>query len=250
MINVTEKLHHTHGIVLRSVRYGETSLIVTMLTELFGLQSYLINGIRSSSRKSAGQASLFQPTALLDLVAYHNEMRQLQRLREYRWAFLYNRVLTDVHRHAIASYMIELLGKCVKQPESNADLYHFVEDSFIHLDQASDTVAANFPLFFSLHLPVFFGFRFYDNYSEREAFLDLQEGHFSATPPFHAHYLDEKLSAITAQLLRVQQPAELEDIRLNHLLRRQLLQAFQSYYAWQVPEFGTLKTLAVLREIL
>ena len=247
---MSEKLHHTKGIVLRSVRYGDTSLIVTMLTELFGLQSYLINGVRSNSKKSQHQAGLFQPTAQLEMVVYHQEIRQLQRIREYQWAHIYDKLLTDVPRHAIASYLIELLSKCVRQPESNADLYHFAEDSLLHLDQASDTVAANFPLFFTLHLPVFFGFRFHDNFSDSSPFLDLQEGHFSANAPLHAHYLDEKLSAITAQLLRVQQPQELEEIRLNHLVRRQLLQAFQSYYAWQVPEFGTLKTLPVLREIL
>ena len=43
--------HKTKGIVLRTVKYGETSVIVTILTELFGLQSYLINGVRSSSRR-------------------------------------------------------------------------------------------------------------------------------------------------------------------------------------------------------
>src|SRR5690606_35376355 len=162
---MTEKLHHTRGIVLRAVRYGDTSLIVSVLTEVFGLQSYMLNGVRSSSKKGAGRANLFQPSGILDLVVYHNDLKQLQRLREFQWAFLYEKVLSDVHRNAIAVYMVELLTKCLKQPEANADLYNFIEDSFIHLDRASDAVAANFPPFFSVHLPVFFGFRFQDNYS-------------------------------------------------------------------------------------
>ena len=49
-----DKLHKTKGIVLRSVKYGETSIIVTIFTELFGVQSYLVNGIRTSSKKAAG----------------------------------------------------------------------------------------------------------------------------------------------------------------------------------------------------
>src|SRR5690606_11848804 len=106
------------------------------------------------------------------------------------------------------------------------------------------------PLFFSIQLPVFFGFRFHDNYSPATKYLDLQEGNFCSIPPSHNHYLDEQLSFITAQLLRVQQPNELEQIKLNHLVRRQLLQAYQTYYSWQVQEFGMMKTLAVLREIM
>ena len=41
-----DKLHKTKGIVLRTVKYGETSIIVTIFTELFGIQSYLVNGVQ------------------------------------------------------------------------------------------------------------------------------------------------------------------------------------------------------------
>ena len=51
------KLHTTRGIVLRIVKYGETSLIVTIYTELFGIQSFLVNGVRASSKKGAGKAN-------------------------------------------------------------------------------------------------------------------------------------------------------------------------------------------------
>ncbi|HET6995795.1 MAG TPA: recombination protein O N-terminal domain-containing protein, partial [Chitinophagaceae bacterium] len=78
---MTDKIHKTKGIVLRVVKYGETSVIVSIFTELFGLQSYLVNGVRTSSKKGAGKAVLFQPSAILELVVYHNELKQLQRLK-------------------------------------------------------------------------------------------------------------------------------------------------------------------------
>ncbi|MBS1655487.1 MAG: recombination protein O N-terminal domain-containing protein, partial [Bacteroidetes bacterium] len=65
-----DKLHKTKGIVLRTVKYGETSVIVTIYTELFGIQSYLVNGVRVSSKKGSGKANLFQPSAILDMVVY------------------------------------------------------------------------------------------------------------------------------------------------------------------------------------
>lgn len=245
-----DKLHKTRGIVLRTVKYGETSMIVTIFTELFGIQSYLVNGVRTSSKKGTGKANMFQPAAILDLVVYHNELKQLNRIKEFRWAVIYHHILTDVPKNAVALFMVELLNKCLKQPESNPDLFQFVEDCFLYLDNSAGTVTANLPLFFALHLPVHFGFRIADNYSEKYHFLDLQEGSFTGIQPPHPHFLEEKQSAVTSQVLKVMQPEELEGIRLNHEFRRQLLHRFEIYYALHIQDFGTMKSLPVLREVL
>ncbi len=245
-----DKLHKTKGIVLRTVKYGETSLIISIFTELFGLQSYLVNGVRISTKKGAGKAALFQPAAILDLVVYHNELKQLQRIKEFKWGHLYKNILSDVRKNAVALFMVELLTKCLKQPESNPDLYHFSEDAFLHLDECDNTVMANFPLFFALHLPVFFGLRISDNYSLKNRWLDLQEGSFIDQQPGHPHFLDDKQAAITSQLLKVMQPEELSYIKLNHEFRRNLLFAYETYYALHIQDFGTLRSLPVLRELL
>ena len=245
-----DKLHKTKGIVLRTVKYGETSVIVTIFTELFGIQSYLVNGVRASSKKGTGKANMFQPAAILDLVVYHNELKQLNRIKEFRWSIIYQHILTDVPKNAVALFMVELLTKCLKQPESNPDLFHFVEDCFLYLDNSSGTVTANLPLFFALHLPVHFGFRIADNYSEENHYLDLLEGSFTEVQPHHPHFLEEKQAAVTSQLLKVMQPEELEDIKLNHDFRRQLLHRFEIYYALHIQDFGTMKSLPVLREVL
>lgn len=244
------KLFTTKGIVLRTVKYGETSVIVSIFTELFGLQSYLVNGVRASSKKGTGKAVMFQPSAILDMVVYHSELKQLHRIKEFRWGHLYQHILSDVKKNAVAMYMVELLTKCLKQPEAHADLYHFVEDAFVHLDESKESVTANFPLYFALHMPVFFGFRIHDNYSSKNCFLDLQEGSFTDERPTHSYFLEEKQAAVTSQLLKTQRPEELEQIKLNHDFRRNLLYQFEKYYAFHIQEFGTLRTLPVLREIL
>jgi DNA repair protein RecO (recombination protein O) len=142
------------------------------------------------------------------------------------------------------------LTKCLKQPEANAELFYFAEDALTHLDKANDTVAANFPLFFALHLAVFFGFRIHDEFSEEKHYLDLEEGLFTSMQPKHPNYLDDKAAEITSYLLKVQQPAELEELKLNQEFRRFLLSSYESYYRLQVPDFGSLKTLPVLREMM
>src|ERR1700730_410284 len=115
-------LHDSKGIVLRTVKYGETSVIVLIFTEKFGIQSYLVNGVRTTSKKGSGKANLFQPAAILELVAYYSELKQLQRLREFKWGQLYQHIFSDVRKNSVALFMVELLTKCLKQPEANADL--------------------------------------------------------------------------------------------------------------------------------
>ena len=247
---MTDKLHSTKGIVLRTVRYGETSVIVTIFTELFGIQSYLVNGVRTSSKKGSGKANLFQPSAILDLIVYHNELKNLQRVKEFKWAHIYMHVLSDVMKNAVALFFVELLAKCLKQPEANPELFYFTEDAFLHLDKSKGAVTANFQLYFAIHLANFFGFRINDNYSAANAVLDLQEGEFVKEKPGHPYFIDEKEAAVTAQLLRTMQPEELEQVKLNHEFRRNLLLTYERYYALHIPDFGSMKTLPVLKEIL
>ena len=241
--------HKTKGIVLRTVKYGETSVVVTVLTELFGVQAYMVNGVRSA-KKSTSKANLFQPGAILDLVVYHHEQKSIQRIREFSWSVIYQQVLTDVIKNSIALYLVELLYKCLKQPEKNEALFYFTEDMLQHLDNADRLVTANVPLYFALNLPHFLGFRMNDDYDEEQNILDLQEGNFITERPLHNYYIEGENARLTSQLLKVMQPAELAGFPLHHDLRRKLLQYYHSYYALHIQDFGEMKTMAVLQDVL
>jgi DNA repair protein RecO (recombination protein O) len=146
--------------------------------------------------------------------------------------------------------MIELLQKCLKQPEAHPELYQFTEDALIHLDQASAAVQANLPLYFALHAAGFFGLQISDHYSLQKSYLDLEEGIFTAEKPAHPHYLEGIYSEITSQLLQVMQPGELTEVPLNKEKRRVLLQAYLDFFSLHIAGFGRMKTLGVLRTIL
>lgn len=242
-------VHKTKGIVLRSVKYGETSLVVTMFTELFGVQSYMVNGVRQASKKGTARANHFQPASLLDLVVYKNEFKNLQRIKEFKWGYLYQHIFSDIWKNAVALFMIELLNKALKEPEASPDLFYFTEDALLHLDNASPAVAANLPLFYALHLAVFFGFRINDEYSEEKHYLDLEEGNFVSVQPNHPNFLEGKEAEVVSHILKVMQPEDLAELQLNQEFRRRLLHWIEVYYAMHIPEFGTMKTLPVLREI-
>jgi len=240
--------HKTKGIVLRAIKYGETSVVVTIFTELFGVQTYMVNGVRTT-KKSSAKANHFQPGAILDLVVYHSDQKPMQRIKEFKWDYLFQQVLSDVIKNSIALYIVELLQKCLKQPEQNTALFYFCEDVLIQLDKADKAVTANFALYFSLQLPHFFGFQMYDNHAENQTVLDLEEGNFMSGQPEHPHFIEGELSQITSQLLKVMQPHELNQFKLHHDTRRKLLLHYQTYYALHIPDFGVMRTLEVLQEV-
>jgi DNA repair protein RecO (recombination protein O) len=241
--------HKTKGIVLRTIKYGETSVVVNIFTELFGVQTYMVNGVRTA-KKSSAKANHFQPGAILDMIVYHNDQKEMQRIKEFKWDFLFQQVLSDVIKNSITLYIVELLQKCLKQPEQNTELFYFCEDILIGLDTADKGSMANFALYFSLQLTHFFGFKMNDNFNAEYNVLDLAEGSFVAAQPEHPYYISGEHAAVTAQLLRVMQPHELSLVKLHHDTRRKLLLHYQDYYALHIPDFGKMKTLEVLHEVL
>lgn len=241
--------HKTRAIVIKTVKYGETSIVASMLTALFGMQTYLINGVRKT-KKSGEKSILFQPGAILDLVVYHQEQKNLQRIKEAHWAHIHEHILSDVIKNSIASFMMELLQKTIRQPETNIDLYEFCEDCLVCLDKSDRKATANFPLFFALQLPQFFGFKLSlpDSQSETNC-LDLKEGFFVSELPEHPMVLTGDAAIITAELLKVSHPEDLDQFDLNQTQRRMLIQRYMQYYALHVPEFGQMKTLSVMYEV-
>ncbi len=244
------QLHNTKGIVLRTIKYGDSSVITTVYTELFGVQSYIIKGVRQSSKKSQSKANYFQPSAILDMTVYHNQMKHLQFIKDYNWAYLYENVLFDVIKNTVAMYIIELLQHSLKQPEANPELFYLIEDSLKQLDKASPTLTANLPLYFTLHLASELGFEIQGEYSSITPILDLAEGSFIETPPNHQHYITNDLAQTTSQLNNINFYNDLENIKLNKTTRRQLSEAYIQFLSLHISDFGELRSLSILQDIL
>lgn len=239
---------------MRTVKYGETSVVVSVYTEIFGQQSYLVNGVRTSGKKGSGKANLFQPGVILDMVVYHNELKQLQRIKEFKWGYLYKHILQDVIKNTVVLFMVELLSKCLKQPEENPDLFYFMEDALLHLDEADDKTVAGYPLFFLVQLTYFLGIPPQTatpaQAQEVHLFFDLKEGFFTPSLPDHHHYIQQPHTRALINLLQVRQPAELTEVALTGDNKRKLMAGMEEYYQLHITDFGTLRTVPILREIL
>ena len=241
-------IYSTKGIVLRTVKYGETSVIASIFTELFGIQSYMVNGVRTSGKTT--KAHFFQPSSILEMEVYHNELKNLQRIKDLKWSTLYKNILSNVIKNGVALFMVELLQKNLKQPETNEDLFHFCEDAFLELDQADESITANFPIYFAMQLAPFLGIRLQNNYSEKRNIFNLQDGIFSEEKSMTAEHVDAEISFYISELLKAIHPNDLREIKMNRKMRAAILKVMENFYAWHLPEFGSMKTLNVLSEIL
>jgi DNA repair protein RecO (recombination protein O) len=241
-------LHKTRGIVLRTIKYGDTSAIVNIFTELFGVQSYMVNGVRSSKPKAKG--NLLQPGNILDLIVYHYEQKNIQRISEFKLGYISTSLNVNVVKSTVALYMIELLQKSLREPEQHLDLYYFTEQSLEMLDKAPLSIAANIPLYFTLKLAEHLGFRINGRFSEYASYLDLQEGSFTDMPPHHTNYLDVANSELTDRLFQCHDWGSLGEISMNKDIRRKLLYAYLDFFKLHLPDFTELHSPPILHEIL
>jgi DNA repair protein RecO (recombination protein O) len=239
-------LTNTHAIILRTVPFGESSLVVTAFTQVYGLQSYMVKGARSSGKKGQSLRPYLQPGALLSLVVYHQPSSHLQYIREMSWAHVYQQVLTNVVHNSVAVFMVELLTKCIRQSEPFPELYAETEDYFVLLDTADPAVIANLPLHFALWLAGELGFRPENNYSEEYCIFDLKEGKFVPAYAQPQHLLDGQYARLTHQLLSVTHPVTLYRVKLSREQRHELLKAYETYFGIHIEGFGHIRSLEVL----
>jgi len=125
-------LQKTKAITLSYIRYKESSIIARLFTERFGLQSFVVNGVRSP--KSKMPAGLFQPLQLLEIVQYFNEKKDLHRLVEIKPALPLIDLPFNHIKSSMAIFIAELISKVIREGQSNIPLFDLVWDWVIKLD--------------------------------------------------------------------------------------------------------------------
>lgn len=239
-------LHKTRGIIFRATDYGESSVIVQIFTEKFGLQSYIINGAKKPKAKIS--RNMLQPLHLLDLVVYHKNTGSVQRISELKNAPVLQSIPYDVIKSCIAIFLNEVLYKAIKQQSPDENLFDFIFSAIEWLDHQTESVA-NFHLIFLTHLTRYLGF-YPDRYMAGEAdYFDIKNGQFTRYKPESISYL----SPPHTNNFRLVLQTSFEDMHLLKLSndeRRYLVQKLLEYYAMHIEGFGNIKSADVLEEVL
>ena len=217
--------YKTKGIVLNFIKFKESSIICKIYTESFGLQSYIVNGVRSSNKT---KMSLFQPLTILDLVVYNKSSVNIQRLKEMKIDVIYMTNHTDIKKISVCIFLSELLSKILSNEPNQNQKFNFLYNSFLIYDGLEKNIK-NFHIQFLLKLTKFFGFQISDSSQITKAYLNKKEQNDFVMDCISMDY-DSKIQS-------------------NYSERNDVLNSLIIYFSQNLGINIKLKSLQVLKEV-
>ena len=238
-------LTKTQAIVLHSLKYGETRMIVDMFTRQFGRLSFIVSMPKTAKSKMKKQ--FFQPLSLLEIETDVRPKMQLQKLSDVRLASPFASIPFHPHKLSMALFLAEFLYYALRSEQRNELLYDYVESSILWLDGQEDRFA-NFHLVFLMRLSRFLGF--YPNLDHYQTgdYFDLRVSEFLSAPPLHRDFLYPEEADKVQLMMRMDYPT-MHLFRMSHQERNRLLEVTLIYYRLHLPDFPEMKSISVLQEL-
>ncbi len=266
------KSYKARGIVLHTIKYGDTGAVAWILTDVGGRLTYMVQGVRSS-RGHGNRAALLQPMFLVEFEGMSSPRAEMHRFRELRAAVPLRSMPFDVRKSTVALFMAEMLYRLVREVEANSPLFDFVWGAVCELDAAQDAAAvANFHLWFMVGLARHLGF-FPGNEWAEGRWFDIREGLFTPIEPRHGTFFSRENAALLGQLMtatpaadsatrgdatRTVIPSEREEsalslflasLPLNRVRRVEFLGAMLAYFGYHLDAVRDIRSIDILREV-
>ena len=235
-------LRTTRAIVLKTIRYGDRTVVLKAWTEQFGARSYMV---RTGAKRGVPAAAL-QALNRIELVVDEQPEREMHTVRELRVVRPYVRLPYEAVRGALALFVQEVLYKVLREESPEIALNEFIEDVLENMDTAEDL--RHFPLVFLTQLSGHLGFLPELPLGAEEHF-DLQEGQFVSAGHRHGHTMGPPLSHAFISLLEVDF-TRMQDLHIPAPQRRDLLDYLLLYFRLHLEGMGELRSPAVLHEAL
>lgn len=233
----------TQAIVLRTLKYNDSQIIIDMFTECMGCVTFIQHIGKSKQRKIGLQ--FFQPLTILEILYDARQNIKLQRLKDVRITYPYISIPFDAYKVSISLFIADFLYYSVRNEQDCKVLYHYVETSIRWLDAANKDFA-NFHLVFMIHLTRFIGFYpNLENYHEND-FFDLRNSIFTPAPPPHSDYIIPIEASKIVMFMRMNYD-NMHLFKFSRHERNRCVHLILNYYRLHVPAFPDLKSLSVLQ---
>lgn len=241
-------LQKTNGIVLRAIKYGDTSLIVTIFTETFGVQAYIVQGVRSSSARN--KAAYFQPSMLLELVVYAQPGKSMQHIREYQALHIYASVTERIVKNTIAMFCTEVMLRILPESAPMEELFMAARSFLVQLDEQPEQLCANAPLYFLSKCSSLLGYAIKGGFSVDTPYLDIVEGGFSSHPPSLPPFTGQDDAQSLGKLLLAENLFDSSSVAMTAEMRVRLTDWYISFMQLHAEHMGNIRSLQVLRTVL
>jgi len=234
----------TQGIVLKSIKYGDNTNVVTIFTEQLGRLSFFV---KIKSKTSKHYKLILQPGFIVDLDFSFHQNKEIHYLNNFSLAYIYLNLHYNIVKSSILIVISEILYNVLKPHTSEKEIFNFIRLSFIHLDESLENYM-NFHLIFLVKLTEFLGFNPENNYSEANLYFDIMQGTF-VDSRYNEFVLDEKYSKFFNILLSDNSFFDNKNIYLTNYERTILLQNILTYYSVHIENLSEIKSLNILHEI-
>lgn len=233
----------TKAIVLSSLKYSDSSLIVKCYTFEEGVKSYLIRGILKA-KKGGLKVAYFQPLNQLKMVVNHNNKGALNSIKEVHITYPYKSIYTNIVKQSIVLFLSEILSNCIQEEEENTALFGYLETAFMWLD-IHDQIA-DFHLLFLLNLTRFLGF--YPDITEidKKGF-NLIEGNFTNSI-YQKNVVYGNVFFQFKKLLGIDFDS-IEKVSFSKQERQSILQMIFQYFQLHLDGFRNPKSLQILEAV-
>lgn len=238
-------LEKTRAIVLHSLKYGDTRLIVDVLTESHGRLAFLVP--LSKSAKGKMKRQYFQPLMLLDVQFDFRVNQNLLRLKSVSVSYPYVGIPFSPIKTSISLFLAEFLLYSTRYEQVNQHLFSFVSQSMMWLD-ASQGEIANFHLVFLMKMALFLGLQPNLTDWSEHCYFDLEEGCFVLKVPNHVHFLSIEDTHSLVQLFRLSYQT-MHLYQMSRLQRNHCVEVMVDYYRLHIPNFPVLKSLPILQSL-
>jgi len=234
-------IRKSEGIVLKTRKFRETSLIATILLRTAGRRDFIVKGIRTS--KPSGKLAIFQPMSIVDVVYYDKPNRDLLLLTEAHPAVILKTAQSHPGKLALAIPALELYDISVKEEEINIPLYEFLRNFLLTLDSSDDKWIHHF-LHFAVHLTTLLGFQPHDDAGRegKPVYFDLNSGTiYDSAKGNDSHRL-------ILDLLRCDS-AECRNLIFTNEAKKAAILHLLDYYRLHVEAFRAPGSIAVFGEV-
>ncbi len=230
-------MHTSEGLVVRTLKYGETSVIMDIFSPDSGIRSYIIGGVRK--RNARTQASITSVLNFVRFVYYEKQGDGLQRIKEMHLEYVYGTLPFDIVKSSVALFLTEMVKRSVQASDTNEEIYRFVKQRFVALDRMSAT-PPNFHIIFLLELSSLLGIGIQNNHAPNRPHFNLKEGAFSHFTGDMKYLMIERSSKLLADFLTGPEP------KIGRTERIDLLKGLVDFFRYHIEGFGNLRSLDVL----
>lgn len=230
------------ALVLQSIKYADKKHIIKLFTREHGLLSCMAR--LSNSPSSRLKPSSLMVMNLIDVEISKKENKDIQLLSEANCYFIYTSIHSDFKKLSVIQFINEVLSKTLKDQTSQPELFDFINDGLIYLNDSEENIS-NFHLYFLLRLLEFFGIEPINNFDTTNKYFDCREGKFSPVELGYPMGLNEVNSDLFSKALAVNLLTE----KLSNNQRTNLLESILAYYKMHLPGFNDVRSLEVLKEI-